>query len=329
MEEKLYQLKNCLEHILNIDLSLLKKCIVVLNGSFGDISYEIDFQKNNKIQEDENKVLLEKNKYEEMKKEIEDLKIIINNKDFIYKKSFNELEENNKELEKNIKEINKIISDNNNKDNNSSNQCNIHSHLNETTNKQTTIIPNNNIKLDTNLQSTNENKKEINIENVNKKESFESKFINKKIEEPIQNNINMNENIKDLKEENLKQEKIETNILYQNWEDNENKNPIKQMIPKFNDYDKIVRESRMSNPKEEKVKKRFTSVDRTHEVGCKLKEGDIDKMAAKIMKRYKLENYYSLNYIKEKINLLNTKSVLDRTDLMETVGKYLYDNIKK
>ena len=34
-------------------------------------------------------------------------------------------------------------------------------------------------------------------------------------------------------------------------------------------------------------------------------------MAERIMKRYKLENYYSLNYIKEKINELNTKSILD------------------
>ena len=212
MEEKLYQLKNCLEHILNIDLSLLKKCIVVLNGSFGDISYEIDFQKNNKIQEDENKVLLEKNKYEEMKKEIEDLKIIINNKDFIYKKSFNELEENNKELEKNIKEINKIILENKNKDNNNTIQ-NIHSHQYEPTNKQINEIPNNNQILDipnpqiTNIKSLNEKQNEINIQKENKKERFESKFINKKIEEPIKKITNIYENNKELKEENLQEKK--------------------------------------------------------------------------------------------------------------------------
>ena len=120
----------------------------------------------------------------------------------------------------------------------------------------------------------------------------------------------MNENNKDLKKEHSKQEKIETNILYQNFDDNESKKQIRQ-VPKFNDYDKIIKDSRISIPKEEKVKKRFTSVDRTPEVGCKLKEGDIDKMAERIMKRYKLENYYSLNYIKEKINELNTKSILD------------------
>ncbi len=328
MEEKLQQLKKCLENILNFDLSLLKKCIVVLNGNYGDISYEIDFDKNNKKQEEEYKLLLEKNKYEEMKIEIEELKKLINNQDLVYKKSFNELNNNNKELENNIKEINKIISENKNKDNNSTVQYNIHSNLNETANQQIKILPNNNRILDINLQSINENKKEINIQKEDKKESFESKFINKKIEEPVQHNIHMNENNQDLKKEHLNQEKIETNILYQNFDDNENKKQIRQ-VPKFNDYDKIIKDSRISIPKEEKVKKRFTSVDRTPEVGCKLKEGDIDKMAEKIMKRYKLENYYSLNYIKEKINQLNTKSILDKTDLLETVGKYLYDNMKK
>ena len=79
MEEKLNQLKNSLGNILNFDLSILKKCIVVLDGKFGDVTYEIDFNKNNKKQENDNSILLEKNKYEEMKNEIKELKKIINN----------------------------------------------------------------------------------------------------------------------------------------------------------------------------------------------------------------------------------------------------------
>ena len=334
MEEKLNQLKNSLGNILNFDLSLLKKCIVVLDGKFGDVTYEIDFNKNNKKQENDNSILLEKNKYEEMKNEIKELKKIINNSDIIYKQSFNDLEKNNKELEKNIKEINKIILENKNKDNNNTIQ-NIHSHQYEPTNKQINEIPNNNQILDipnpqiTNIKSLNENKNEINIQKENKKERFESKFINKKIEEPIKKITNIYENNKELKEENLQEKKKETNIQYQNLDNNINNNPIKEN-PKFNDYDKIVKEhSKISFPREEKVKKRFTSVDRTLEVGIKLKEGDIDKMSERIMKKYKLENYYNLNDIKKKIIDLNTKSVLDKTDLMEIVGKYLYDNIKK
>ena len=334
MEEKLNQLKNFLGNILNFDLSLLKKCIVVLDGKFGDVTYEIDFNKNNKKQENDNSILLEKNKYEEMKNEIKELKKIINNSDIIYKQSFNDLEKNNKELEKNIKEINKIILENKNKDNNNTIQ-NIHSHQYEPTNKQINEIQNNNQILDipnpqiTNIKSLNENKNEINIQKENKKERFESKFINKKIEEPIKTITNIYENNKELKEENLQEKKKETNIQYQNLDNNINNNPIKEN-PKFNDYDKIVKEhSKISFPREEKVKKRFTSVDRTLEVGIKLKEGDIDKMSERIMKKYKLENYYNLNDIKKKIIDLNTKSVLDKTDLMEIVGKYLYDNIKK
>jgi len=334
MEEKLNQLKNSLGNILNFDLSLLKKCIVVLDGKFGDVTYEIDFNKNNKKQENDNSILLEKNKYEEMKNEIKELKKIINNSDIIYKQSFNDLEKNNKELEKNIKEINKIILENKNKDNNNTIQ-NIHSHQYEPTNKQINEIQNNNQILDipnpqiTNIKSLNENKNEINIQKENKKERFESKFINKKIEEPIKKITNIYENNKELKEENLQEKKKETNIQYQNLDNNINNNPIKEN-PKFNDYDKIVKEhSKISFPREEKVKKRFTSVDRTLEVGIKLKEGDIDKMSERIMKKYKLENYYNLNDIKKKIIDLNTKSVLDKTDLMEIVGKYLYDNIKK
>jgi hypothetical protein len=269
-----------------------------------------------------------------MKNEIKELKKIINNSDIIYKQSFNDLEKNNKELEKNIKEINKIILENKNKDNNNTIQ-NIHSHQYEPTNKQINEIQNNNQILDipnpqiTNIKSLNENKNEINIQKENKKERFESKFINKKIEEPIKKITNIYENNKELKEENLQEKKKETNIQYQNLDNNINNNPIKEN-PKFNDYDKIVKEhSKISFPREEKVKKRFTSVDRTLEVGIKLKEGDIDKMSERIMKKYKLENYYNLNDIKKKIIDLNTKSVLDKTDLMEIVGKYLYDNIKK
>ena len=212
MEEKLNQLKNSLGNILNFDLSLLKKCIVVLDGKFGDVTYEIDFNKNNKKQENDNSILLEKNKYEEMKNEIKELKKIINNSDIIYKQSFNDLEKNNKELEKNIKEINKIILENKNKDNNNTIQ-NIHSHQYEPTNKQINEIQNNNQILDipnpqiTNIKSLNENKNEINIKKENKKERFESKFINKKIEEPIKKITNIYENNKELKEENLQEKK--------------------------------------------------------------------------------------------------------------------------
>ena len=54
---------------------------------------------------------------------------------------------------------------------------------------------NNNIKLDTNFQSTNENKKEINIQNVHKTENFESRTWdlkdNKTIKSPFINDEDM------------------------------------------------------------------------------------------------------------------------------------------
>ena len=47
MEEKLIILKNCLFDILNVAPQKIKKCVVVLEGNLGDVSYDINFDKIN------------------------------------------------------------------------------------------------------------------------------------------------------------------------------------------------------------------------------------------------------------------------------------------
>ena len=47
MEEKLIILKNCLFDILNVDPQKIKKCVVILEGHLGDVSYDINFDKIN------------------------------------------------------------------------------------------------------------------------------------------------------------------------------------------------------------------------------------------------------------------------------------------
>ena len=99
---------------------------------------------------------------------------------------------------------------------------------------------------------------------------------------------------------------------------------------KFADYDEIInRNSRISNPKDE-TKKRFTSMEKNNndKFGVKLIDSEIEKMAQRIIIKYKLNDFYTLNEVQKKIREMNTKSILDKQDLMNTVGKYLYEKKK-
>ena len=51
-------------------------------------------------------------------------------------------------------------------------------------------------------------------------------------------------------------------------------------------------------------------------------------MAQRIIIKYKLNDFYTLNEVQKKIREMNTKSILDKQDLMNTVGKYLYEKKK-
>ena len=62
--------------------------------------------------------------------------------------------------------------------------------------------------------------------------------------------------------------------------------------------------------------------------GVKLIDSDIEKMAQRIIIKYKLNDFYTLNEVQKKIREMNTKSILDKQDLMNTVGKYLYEKKK-
>ena len=287
MEEKLIILKNCLFDILNVAPQKIKKCVVILEGNLGDISYDINFDKIKHNKDNINKIDKEK-KYEELKNEFYELKnnIYTDKKDV--KESITKLITNNKEMELNIKEIKNEISE---------------------------------MKKIKNIEQIDQTNK-LNIEykpiikNKNEIINVESKLINK--EEKLNNN---NLNIKP----NNYSEDISQNILYQNLEDEKN-----IQNNKFADYDEIInRNSRISNPKDE-TKKRFTSMEKNNndKFGVKLIDSDIEKMAQKIIIKYKLNDFYTLNEVQKKIREMNTKSILDKQDLMNTVGKYLYEKKK-
>ena len=287
MEEKLIILKNCLFDILNVAPQKIKKCVVVLEGNLGDVSYDINFDKFNHHKDNINKIDKEI-KYEELKNEFHELKnnIYTDKKDV--KESITKLITNNKEMELNIKEIKNEISE---------------------------------MKKIKNIEQIDQTNK-LNIEykpiikNKNEIKNVESKLINK--EEKLNNN---NFNIKP----NNYSEDISQNILYQNLEDEKN-----IQNNKFADYDEIInRNSRISNPKDE-TKKRFTSMEKNNndKFGVKLIDSDIEKMAQKIIIKYKLNDFYTLNEVQKKIREMNTKSILDKQDLINTVGKYLYEKKK-
>ena len=284
MEEKLIILKNCLFDILNVAPQKIKKCVVVLEGNLGDVSYDINFDKINHNKDNINKIDKEK-KYEELKKEFHELKNNIYIDKNVIKESITKLTANNEKMELNIKEIKNEISE---------------------------------MKKIKNIEQIDQTNK-LNIEykpiikNKNEIKNVESKLINK--EEKLNNN---NFNIKP----NNYSEDISQNILYQNLEDEKN-----SQNNKFADYDEIInRNSRISNPKDE-TKKRFTSMEKNNndKFGVKLIDSDIEKMAQKIIIKYKLNDFYSLNEVQKKIREMNTKSILDKQDLMNTVGKYLYE----
>ena len=284
MEEKLIILKNCLFDILNVAPQKIKKCVVVLEGNLGDVSYDINFDKIN-LNKDNNLKIDKEKKYEELKKEFHELKNNIYIDKNVIKESITKLTANNEEMELNIKEIKNEISE---------------------------------MKKIKNIEQIDQTNK-LNIEykpiikNKNEIKNVESKLINK--EEKLNNN---NFNIKP----NNYSEDISQNILYQNLEDEKN-----IQNNKFADYDEIInRNSRISNPKDE-TKKRFTSMEKNNndKFGVKLIDSDIEKMAQKIIVKYKLNDFYSLNEVQKKIREMNTKSILDKQDLMNTVGKYLYE----
>ena len=284
MEEKLIILKNCLFDILNVAPQKIKKCVVVLEGNLGDVSYDINFDKIN-LNKDNNLKIDKEKKYEELKKEFHELKNNIYIDKNVIKESITKLTANNEEMELNIKEIKNEISE---------------------------------MKKIKNIEQIDQTNK-LNIEykpiikNKNEIKNVESKLINK--EEKLNNN---NFNIKP----NNYSEDISQNILYQNLEDEKN-----SQNNKFADYDEIInRNSRISNPKDE-TKKRFTSMEKNNndKFGVKLIDSDIEKMAQKIIIKYKLNDFYSLNEVQKKIREMNTKSILDKQDLMNTVGKYLYE----
>jgi DNA repair exonuclease SbcCD ATPase subunit len=287
MEEKLIILKNYLFDILNVAPQKIKKCVVILEGNLGDISYDINFDKINHNKNNINKIDKEK-KYEELKNEFHELKNNIYTDKKVVKESITKLITNNKEMELNIKEIKNEISE---------------------------------MKKIKNIEQIDQTNK-LNIEykpiikNKNEIKNVESKLINK--EEKLNNN---NFNIKP----NNYSEDISQNILYQNLEDEKN-----IQNNKFADYDEIInRNSRISNPKDE-TKKRFTSMEKNNndKFGVKLIDSDIEKMAQKIIIKYKLNDFYTLNEVQKKIREMNTKSILDKQDLMNTVGKYLYEKKK-
>ena len=287
MEEKLIILKNCLFDILNVAPQKIKKCVVILEGNLGHISYDINFDKINHNKDNINKIDKEK-KYEELKNEFYELKnnIYTDKKDV--KESITKLITNNKEMELNIKEIKNEISE---------------------------MKKIKNIEQIEQTNKLNIQYKPI-IKNKNEIINVESKLINK--EEKLNNN---NLNIKP----NNYSEDISQNILYQNLEDEKN-----IQNNKFADYDEIInRNSRISNPKDE-TKKRFTSMEKNNndKFGVKLIDSDIEKMAQKIIIKYKLNDFYTLNEVQKKIREMNTKSILDKQDLMNTVGKYLYEKKK-
>ena len=284
MEEKLIILKNCLFDILNVAPQKIKKCVVVLEGNLGDVSYDINFDKIN-LNKDNNLKIDKEKKYEELKKEFHELKNNIYIDKNVIKESITKLTANNEKMELNIKEIKNEISE---------------------------------MKKIKNIEQIDQTNK-LNIEykpiikNKNEIKNVESKLINK--EEKLNNN---NFNIKP----NNYSEDISQNILYQNLEDEKN-----SQNNKFADYDEIInRNSRISNPKDE-TKKRFTSMEKNNndKFGVKLIDSDIEKMAQKIIIKYKLNDFYSLNEVQKKIREMNTKSILDKQDLMNTVGKYLYE----
>ena len=284
MEEKLIILKNYLFDILNVAPQKIKKCVVVLEGNLGDVSYDINFDKIN-LNKDNNLKIDKEKKYEELKKEFHELKNNIYIDKNVIKESITKLTANNEKMELNIKEIKNEISE---------------------------------MKKIKNIEQIDQTNK-LNIEykpiikNKNEIKNVESKLINK--EEKLNNN---NFNIKP----NNYSEDISQNILYQNLEDEKN-----SQNNKFADYDEIInRNSRISNPKDE-TKKRFTSMEKNNndKFGVKLIDSDIEKMAQKIIIKYKLNDFYSLNEVQKKIREMNTKSILDKQDLMNTVGKYLYE----
>ena len=284
MEEKLIILKNYLFDILNVAPQKIKKCVVVLEGNLGDVSYDINFDKIN-LNKDNNLKIDKEKKYEELKKEFHELKNNIYIDKNVIKESITKLTANNEKMELNIKEIKNEISE---------------------------------MKKIKNIEQIDQTNK-LNIEykpiikNKNEIKNVESKLINK--EEKLNNN---NFNIKP----NNYSEDISQNILYQNLEDEKN-----SQNNKFADYDEIInRNSRISNPKDE-TKKRFTSMEKNNndKFGVKLIDSDIEKMAQKIIIKYKLNDFYSLNEVQKKIREMKTKSILDKQDLMNTVGKYLYE----
>ena len=275
MEEKLIILKNCLFDILNVAPQKIKKCVVVLEGNLGDVSYDINFDKIN-LNKDNNLKIDKEKKYEELKKEFHELKNNIYIDKNVIKESITKLTANNEEMELNIKEIKNEISE---------------------------------MKKIKNIEQIDQTNK-LNIEykpiikNKNEIKNVESKLINK--EEKLNNN---NFNIKP----NNYSEDISQNILYQNLEDEKN-----IQNNKFADYDEIInRNSRISNPKDE-TKKRFTSMEKNNndKFGVKLIDSDIEKMAQKIIIKYKLNDFYTLNEVQKKIREMNTKSILDKQDLI-------------
>ena len=259
MEEKLIILKNCLFDILNVAPQKIKKCVVVLEGNLGDVSYDINFDKIN-LNKDNNLKIDKEKKYEELKKEFHELKNNIYIDKNVIKESITKLTANNEKMELNIKEIKNEISE---------------------------------MKKIKNIEQIDQTNK-LNIEykpiikNKNEIKNVESKLINK--EEKLNNN---NFNIKP----NNYSEDISQNILYQNLEDEKN-----SQNNKFADYDEIInRNSRISNPKDE-TKKRFTSMEKNNndKFGVKLIDSDIEKMAQKIIIKYKLNDFYSLNEVQKK-----------------------------
>ena len=240
------------------------------------------------LNKDNNLKIDKEKKYEELKKEFHELKNNIYIDKNVIKESITKLTANNEEMELNIKEIKNEISE---------------------------------MKKIKNIEQIDQTNK-LNIEykpiikNKNEIKNVESKLINK--EEKLNNN---NFNIKP----NNYSKDISQNILYQNLEDEKN-----IQNNKFADYDEIInRNSRISNPKDE-TKKRFTSMEKNNndKFGVKLIDSDIEKMAQKIIIKYKLNDFYTLNEIQKKIREMNTKSILDKQDLMNTVGKYLYEKKK-
>ena len=287
MEEKLIILKNCLFDILNVDPQKIKKCVVILEGHLGDVSYDINFDKFNHHKDNINKIDKEI-KYEELKNEFHELKNNIYIDKNVIKESITKLTANNEVMELNIKEIKNEISE---------------------------------MKRVKRIEQINQTNK-LNIEykpiikNQNEIKNVEPKLINKE-EKLNDNHLN--------KKPNNYSEDTSQNILHQNFEDEKN-----IQNNKFADYDEIInKNSRANNPKDE-TKKRFTSMEKNNndKFGVKLIDSEIEKMAQRIIIKYKLNDFYTLNEVQKKIREMNTKSILDKQDLINTVGKYLYEKKK-